>query len=174
MKKNLLRHSNGFIGINKIGKLLVAILWAYCIFSMARSLGMLFLAYTDPYFYNFDFDMNIFIEKNYTFVKAYDLFPFVIGIFLPLLIKWSFPLKLNWLILIGSIIFGYFIFRFFDAFHIRSLFFIFDNPRGNLIFHFSIFLTLVITLTLFFKSSNEEVVKINHTTILKDDMRTAK
>ena len=148
-----------FIMTNKSGKIIAAILWTYCIFTMARSLGMLFLAYTDEYFHNFDYDMDFFMEKNYIYVRAYDFFPYIIGILLPFVIKWFLPLKLNWWILLGSVILSFCVFMFFDAGFIRNVFYIFENPRINLIFHFSIFLTLFITFTTFLKGSGKVFVQ---------------
>lgn len=112
----------------------------YSLLSVIRSLGLLYLTYSDTYFYNFDFelDTNDFYEKMNIYFRYYYYIPYILGTIIFLFCKKIF--KINWVnyILVGlSVIL---LFRFIDAEFIRPLFAFYENTRINTFILLSVFL----------------------------------
>ena len=143
--------------LNRILKITLTSLIIYCVLAIIRSSGLLYIAYTDDYFYNFDFDMKHYIQKSVAFNNAYYYFPYILGFFLSFFLKKL--LKLNWSTFIFSLIIGLFLFRFLDSGLIRPLFGFFDNPRMNILIHLLIFLILGLLFARFIIKNRSKILK---------------
>ncbi len=119
-------------------KVVCVIVLTYSILSVVRSLGMLYLAYTDPYFYNLDFKIEGYIEKRFVYFRFYYTVSYITGIILSFLLKIFY--KLNWGFFILAVVISYAIFVPFDD--VRQYFVFFENPRTNVILQLMIFLLL--------------------------------
>jgi hypothetical protein len=141
--------------LNRIFQIVLTALIIYCILSICRSLCLLYIAYTDDYFYNFDFAVKqSYIQKSVVFNNAYYFCTYVIGFILSFLLKKV--LKLNWLNFIFSLVIGFVLFRFIDSALIRPIFGFFDNPRINIFTHLITFSILVLLFVRsFLKQSSE-------------------
>lgn len=133
---------------NRIEETFLAILWVYCILAIARSIGLLLMVYTDDYFYNFEYNPDLFVKKYHQYIRAYDFFPSLVGLFLPFLLKWLLSIKLRWILIIIGVIGGFGIFIYLDSEYIRNVFYLFENKRLNLLFHLLVFLLLFASITL--------------------------
>lgn len=144
--------------LNRILQIVLTSLIIYCILSICRSLGLLYIAYTDDYFYNFDFAMKqSYIQKSVIFNNAYYFCTYVIGFILSFILKKV--LKLNWLNFIFSLVIGFVLFRFIDSGLIRPIFGFFDNPRLNIFTHLLTFSILeLLFIRSFFKKYSESEV----------------
>ena len=133
---------------NKMLECCFNILIIYCLLSIIRSSGLLYIAYTDDYFYNFDFNIKFYQQKSCVFNYAYYYCPYIIGFFISFFFKQI--LKLNWKTSIMSLIFGFVLFRLIDSKLIRPIFDFFENPRMNIIFHLLTFLFLELLLVIIY------------------------
>lgn len=124
--------------INRIIEVFLMALVIYSTLSILRSLALLYLAYTDYYFYNFDFAKELYIKKSVAFNNAYYFFTYLAGLIFSLFLNRL--IKSNWLYFLLSLIFGFILFRLIDSEFIRPLFSFFKNPRMNIILHTIIFL----------------------------------
>lgn len=142
--------------INNIIQILLASLFIYCILTIIRSFSLLFLAYTDEYFYNFDFNTTLYIQKSIVFNNAYYFCPYIMGLLITFFLKKA--LKLNLMFFIFSLVIGFALFRLIDSFMIRPLFSFFDNPRANIFAHLLTFLILVLIFTRVLIKKNRNLV----------------
>lgn len=114
----------------------------YSMLSIIRSIGLLYLTFSDSYFYNFDFelDTNDFGEKMNIYFRYYYYIPYVLGTIIYLFCKKLF--KINWgkYIIIG--LFVILLFRLIDASFVRPLFGFFENTRINVFILLSTFLII--------------------------------
>jgi hypothetical protein len=144
--------------LNKTIDITLISLIIYCILAIVRSLNLLYIAYTDDYFYNFDFVMKFYIAKSVVFNNAYYFYTYIIGFFL------SFPvkqvLKLTWWNFIGSLVIGFVLFRFIDSGFVRPLFGLFDNPRMNIVTNLLTFSILGFLLARFFFKKRADLESI--------------
>jgi hypothetical protein len=130
---------------NKIITAIFIIIIIYSFLSIFRSLGLLYLSFSDSYFQNFNFNLesDLFIEKFRKYQKFYFYYPYVIGIVtIPFLKKWY--TNTRWYIYIIYCILAIVIFRLIDASVLRPLFAIFINTRVNIIIQLILFLTIAI------------------------------
>lgn len=129
----------------------------YSFFTILRSLSLLYLAYTDPYFYNFDWTYDFTMEKSSKFHIAFDLFPLFVGIMASLIIK-IFIKRLHWFTFFFAIVIALISFTTIDTPLLRDIFYQFKNQRLNLIYHTSVFLLFSI---LMYKSLCTTIYKNN-------------
>ncbi|WP_286912490.1 hypothetical protein [Flavobacterium sp. UBA4197] len=137
---------------NNILQIIIALLLFYCVLSIMRSFGLLFLAYTDDYFYNFDFEKSQYPQKSIVFNNAYYFFTYLAGLLFSFIL--NRVLKLDLLVFILSLVFGFVLFRFIDSDIIRPFFDLFDNPRMNIGLHL---LTFLIIGTVFYLILNKKL-----------------
>jgi hypothetical protein len=131
---------------NNILQIALTLLLFYCILSVMRSFGLLYIAYTDDYFYNFDFEKSLYPQKSIVFNNAYYFFTYLAGLVFSFVLKKV--LKLDWLVFILSLVSGFVLFRFIDSDIIRPLFGFFDNPRMNISVHLLTFSIIGLVLYL--------------------------
>jgi hypothetical protein len=139
--------------INKILPFLFALAILYCVFTILRSIGILYIVYTDDYFYHLDFKLASFREKQYIFLNAYYFFPYIVGVLISLSMKKMFNLK--WAYFLFAIIGVLVLFRQIDSYCIRPLFGIFQNPKMNVVSHLLVFLMLFVGLVLKNRLNNQ-------------------
>lgn len=132
----------------KILQVLLMSLMVFIILSITRSICLLYLAYTDGYFYNFDFNMKQIMQKNGIFNNMYYLYTYIIGLIF--CIGLSKVLKVKWINFVISLLIGLLLllllFRLIESSIIRPLFAFFANPRTNLIIHIACFVSLLIAI----------------------------
>ena len=135
---------------NKTLQVILVVLIIYCIYSIFRSLGILYIAYTDDYFYNLDFKIQSYREKNHIFNNAYYYFTYIAGLFTTISMKKI--LNLNWIPFLITIFSGLILFRLIDSGFIRPAFGFFMNTRMNVFINLMTFLALFIILLTTYKS----------------------
>ena len=127
--------------------ILLIILITYCVLSVVRSFGLLFLAYSDNYFYNFDFGNEQFSEKRFIYDKVYFLVTYILGLIVSVSIKRFF--NIDWLFYIICMTLGLGVFVLFDAYYVRPIFTLFDNVKTNIWLQVFVFITIAsITIVL--------------------------
>lgn len=136
------------IELNIVLQIILVSLIIYCLLSITRSLSLLYIAYTDDYFYNFDFETKHYLQKSVVFNNAYYFFTYIAGFFLSFFLKNI--LKINWLFFVFSLLSGFVFFRLVESNYIRPVFSFFENPRANIVFHLLTFLILGLVLIRFF------------------------
>ena len=136
---------------NKDNKLniLLSILAIYCLFSICRSLNLLFLVYTEEYFYNLDFKMELFIENNEKYINHYYFVTYAMAIIFSLFLKKIANLK--WISYLISLIISFILFRFLDSNLVRPFFTFFDNPRVNVCTNLIVFSVILFFLIIVLK-----------------------
>lgn len=122
----------------------------YALLSIIRSLGLLYLSFTDSYFHNFDFEANGFLEKKDIYDRYYYFIPYILGLLIFLSCKKLFSINWGRYLLIG--LFVILFFWLVDARFIRPLFAFFENTRINTFILITVFLILGIV---FFKISRK-------------------
>jgi len=130
----------------KIINIVLFIVLIYSILSLIRSFGLIILAYSDDYFFNFDFEKTGFIEKRFIYYRIYYYLPYILGLFFSLVFKFIF--KIKWGLFTILMLLSFILFRIMDEDIIRPLFVIFENPRMILFFNFIIF-SFMVLLTIF-------------------------
>jgi hypothetical protein len=148
------------LDLNRILQIALTSLIIYCLLSITRSSSLLYIAYTDNYFYNFDFDTKLYMQKSVVFNNAYYFCTYITGFFLAIFLKKI--LKLNWLTFIFSLVVGFVLFRLVDSNLIRPLFSFFENPRMNIVLHLLTFLILALLLIKFFYNKYSYNSKMNN------------
>lgn len=101
----------------------------YSLLSVIRSIGLLYLTFSDTYFHNFDFDVEKFSEKINIYYRYFHYTPYALGAIFFMLFKKMFNINWGKYILIG--LFGILLFRFIDAEFVRPFFAFFQNTRIN-------------------------------------------
>ena len=142
--------------INKILLFLSILAILYCVFAIMRSIGILYIVCTDDYFYNLDYKLESFREKQYIFLNAYYYFPYIAGVLIGLSMKKVF--NLNWVSLLFAVTGGLILFRLIDSNCIRPLFGIFKNPKMNVVAHLLMFVMLFIVLLVIYKRECNKVI----------------
>jgi len=133
----------------KILSVLLRVLIIYCIYSILRSIGILYIALTDDYFYHLDFKIQSFREKNHIFIYAYYYFPYFIGIFASFFMKKLF--NSTWISFLLMVFFGLILFRLIDSNYIRPMFGIFRNAKINVIANLLVSVILFVILQIIYK-----------------------
>ncbi|MDI1256713.1 MAG: hypothetical protein PSV16_11490 [Flavobacterium sp.] len=134
---------------NKIKQIILLTLIIYCILSILRSSGLLYLAYTDTYFYNFDFNPKLLMQKYPIYNNTYYVFPYLMGVIIAIGLRWI--INTNWLSLLLSICAAFILFRFIDSNFIRPIFVVFENSRENILVHLFTFFVILGILIFFSK-----------------------
>ncbi|UOX34449.1 hypothetical protein LXD69_02815 [Flavobacterium sediminilitoris] len=133
---------------NQIIKIIIVLLIVYCVLAIVRSSNLLYIAYTDDYFYNFKFEPSLLIQKYPIYINANYTYTYIIGIILSISFKWL--LDVDWKAFVIAIILGLTCFRLLDS-SIRPLFGLFQNIRLNIIFHLVTFIVLLFLMLFLFK-----------------------
>lgn len=134
-----------------VTKITLLVIIVYCILSLIRSTGLLYLAYTDDYFYNFNFELDQYMVKRFDYYRVYYTITYIIGLIVPFFLKKIF--HLNWYFHILSIIIGLAIFILIDSEYIRPLFGFFKNGRANIIIHLLTFIVIGFSLLFFYRKT---------------------
>ncbi len=127
-------------------KVILTFLIIYCLLSVIRSLNLIYLAYSDDYFYNFDFKKEMYIQKSKVFINSYYFTPYILGSLISIVFKRKF--QLSWVIFLLTKIICMLVFILVDSKFIRPLFVFFENPRENIFVHLLVF-TLLGTIILY-------------------------
>ena len=133
---------------SQIIKIIIILVIVYCVFAIVRSSNLLFIAYTDDYFYNFKFEPSKLIQKYPTYINANYTYTYIIGLVLSISLKWL--LNIDWKSFIIAIVLGLICFRVLDS-SIRPLFGLFENIRLNIMFHLGTFIVLLFIMLILFK-----------------------
>jgi len=133
---------------SQIIKIIINLLIVYCVLAIVRSSNLLFIAYTDDYFYNFKFEPSQLMQKYPVYINANYTYTYIIGLILSISLKWL--LNIDWKSFIIGIILGLIFFRVFDS-SIRPLFGLFENIRLNIMFHVGTFIVLLLIMFVLFK-----------------------
>lgn len=155
MKKDFGNQLKNFKMKKKFNRIniLISIFAIFCLFSISRSLNLLFLAYTEEYFYNLDFKIESFIENNEKYIYHYYFITFLLAVLFSLFIKKFANLK--WTHYLISLIISYLLFRFFDSKIIRPFFSFFNNPRINVFTNLFVFSTFLFWAFVLIKRNNQ-------------------
>ena len=119
--------------------ILLVIIFTYIILSIIRSSGLLILAYTDNYFYNFDFNPNQYIDKIVIYKNVFYIGTYLLGIITSLLFGFIFKISIRKYIIWAFI--GLVLFWFIDGTIVRPLFDFSDSARINIWVHLVFFIT---------------------------------
>ena len=126
------------------------ILIIYSVFSIIRSLGLLFLAFTDKYFYNFDFGLEYLPTKIRVFDNVTHWFTYGVGIVVSFFILKLMKIKIYPSLVYLLISLSTFVLC--DLRYIRSIFLFAENPRYNLLINILFFgILFLVSYKLYYK-----------------------
>ncbi len=131
----------------KVLSIVLIIIITYSILSVLRSAGLLYLMYSDDYFYNFNLDLDQYSEKVYIYIRFYYYVPYLIGLVGFILARRFFITPILYYILAS--LSGIIMFWLIDARYIRSLFALFGNTRTNNIIILLTFILLGVGVLIF-------------------------
>lgn len=117
----------------------------YCILTILRSVGLLYLIYTDDYYYNYKFEIDSYLQKRDLYFHLYYTYTYILGLIFTLAALFFFRLKWYW-ILIYTIL-GIVLFRLIDFSLIRPMFAFFGDWKVNVWIHLLTFLLLITFLS---------------------------
>jgi len=121
---------------------LVFLIIIYCILTIIRSAGLLYLIYTDDYYYNYKFEIDSYLQKRDLFFHLYYIYTYILGLIFTLAMLIYFRLK--WYLILIYTIFGIVLFRLIDFSLIRPLFAFFEDWKVNVWIHIITFLLLIL------------------------------
>lgn len=136
------------MNLRKILNILLVIIMIYCLFSIVRSIGLLFLTYNDKHFFDADFNRERLMHRTMMFLHVYHYMTYIVGLGISIFMITTRLFKMKWFYNVLNISLGLILFWLIDARYIRPLFAFFEDIRINI--WIILFTFLIIGTAIFF------------------------